>query len=73
MRHFTLRQYFLFLDYFSNLVEVFKSVPQGQRKVIFSTNIAETSLTIKNIRFVVDAGLAKKRNFDPNSGIEVLR
>ena len=43
------------------------------RKVILATNIAETSLTIKGIRYVIDAGNAKKRSFEPRSGIEVLK
>ncbi len=36
----------------------------GLRKVIVATNIAETSLTIENIKFVVDSGLQKERNVD---------
>lgn len=38
------------------------------RKVIFSTNIAETSLTIPGIRYVVDSGLARLARYSPGSG-----
>ena len=45
---------------------------QRQRKIIFSTNIAETSLTIPNITGVVDSGLERKIVFEPNSGMSRL-
>ena len=44
----------------------------SQRKIIFSTNIAETSLTIPNITGVVDSGLERKMVFEPNSGMSRL-
>ena len=44
----------------------------GPRKVIVSTNIAETSVTIPGIRHVVDSGLIKQKEFDPQTGIESL-
>ncbi|XP_052162172.1 ATP-dependent RNA helicase DEAH11, chloroplastic-like [Oryza glaberrima] len=51
---------------------VFKSYP-GKRKIIFCTNIAETSLTIKEVKYVVDSGLAKESRFVPSSGLNVLK
>jgi len=36
---------------------------------IISTNVAETSLTIPNIRYVVDSGKEKRRDFDPITGV----
>ncbi|RMZ54661.1 hypothetical protein APUTEX25_003039 [Auxenochlorella protothecoides] len=41
--------------------EVFRPAPPGHRLVIVATNVAETSLTIPGIRYVVDAGRAKQR------------
>ncbi len=43
-----------------------------KRKVIVSTNVAETSLTIDGVRVVIDAGLAKIARFDPHRGINTL-
>ena len=40
--------------------------------VIFSTNVAETSLTIPNLRLVVDSGLAKEARYDPVRRINLL-
>jgi len=42
------------------------------RKVIVSTNVAETSLTIDGIRLVIDSGLARVARFDPHRGINTL-
>jgi ATP-dependent helicase HrpB len=44
----------------------------GTRKVILSTNIAETSLTVEGVRVVVDSGLARRSVFDPVSGMSRL-
>jgi ATP-dependent helicase HrpB len=43
-----------------------------RRKVIVSTNVAETSLTIDGVRVVIDAGLARIARFDPYRGINTL-
>lgn len=43
-----------------------------QRKVVVSTNVAETSITIDGIRVVVDSGLARIARYDPNRGIDTL-
>jgi len=44
----------------------------GERKVILSTNIAETSLTVPGIRIVVDSGLVRRAVFDPVTGMSRL-
>lgn len=44
----------------------------GKRKIVFATNFAETSLTIPDVKFVVDSGLAKDSAFDPKTGMNVL-
>ena len=46
--------------------------PQGRRKVVLATAIAETSLTIQDVRVVVDAGLARRARYDPGSGMSRL-
>lgn len=47
-------------------------VPVQGRKVVLATAIAETSLTLPDIRVVVDAGRARRARFDPNSGMSRL-
>lgn len=53
-------------------LNVFEPTPPGKRKVVVSTNIAETSLTIEGIRFVVDSGFVKLNYFNVESGVEAL-
>ncbi|MCW1968342.1 MAG: helicase-related protein [Anaerolineae bacterium] len=48
-------------------------VPTAQRRVIVATNVAETSVTLPNIHFVVDSGLARVARFDPARGVSALR
>ena len=45
---------------------------QDRRKIIVSTNVAETSLTIDGVTAVIDCGLARKARFDPHRGINTL-
>ena len=52
---------------------VFAATGESQRKVILSTNIAETSLTIPGIKFVIDTGVTKMRLYNPRTGGEVLK
>lgn len=54
-------------------LKVFQPTPKGWRKVIFSTNIAETSITIPGIKYVVDTGVVKQRTYQPGTGLEVLK
>lgn len=46
--------------------------PEGKRKVVLATSIAETSLTIDGIRTVVDCGFSRVGRFDPRSGLSRL-
>lgn len=51
---------------------MFNRLPTGTRKIILATNIAETSITISNIKYVVDTGFYKTKSYVPKSGIDVL-
>ena len=51
---------------------VFEPAPEHTRKVIVSTNIAEASVTIEGIVYVIDCGFVKLRAFNPKTGIETL-
>lgn len=54
-------------------IKVFKPLSKGIRKIILSTNIAETSVTIPNIRYVVDCGFAKIRSYSSKNGFDSLK
>lgn len=47
-------------------------LPEGRRKVVLATSIAETSLTIPGIRVVVDSGMRRFAQFDPATGMSRL-
>ncbi len=51
---------------------IFQPAGRSSRKIIASTNIAEASVTIDGIRFVVDCGFVKLRTFNANTGMDVL-
>lgn len=50
-------------------LKVFEPVPEGHRLCIVATNVAETSLTIPGIRYVVDCGRAKEKRYNIDTGI----
>ncbi|CAF2137149.1 BnaA02g07640D [Brassica napus] len=54
------------------LMTVSAPAPIGFRKVVLATSIAETSITIPGIRYVVDPGCVKARTYDPSKGMETL-
>jgi hypothetical protein len=51
---------------------IFVPTPKGARKVVLATNIAETSLTIDGVTFVIDPGFAKQKSYNPRTGMESL-
>ncbi|MCZ4373203.1 ATP-dependent helicase HrpB [Vibrio diazotrophicus] len=57
---------------FAEQQKAISAAPQGKRKVVLATNIAETSLTIEGIRMVVDSGLERVARFDLKTGITRL-
>jgi ATP-dependent RNA helicase DHX8/PRP22 len=52
--------------------QIFEKTPLGTRKCIISTNIAEASITIDGIYYVVDPGMCKMNVFNPKTGMESL-
>ncbi|EGD94713.1 mRNA splicing factor RNA helicase [Trichophyton tonsurans CBS 112818] len=52
--------------------KIFEPTPPGARKVVLATNIAETSLTIDGIVYVIDPGFVKESVFNPRTGMESL-
>ncbi|KAJ3521662.1 hypothetical protein NM688_g8987 [Phlebia brevispora] len=54
-------------------MKVFEPPPEGSRLVVVSTNVAETSLTIPGIRYVVDCGRAKERRYDVANGVQAFQ
>jgi len=53
--------------------KIFDKAKSGQRKCIVSTNIAETSLTVDGIRYVIDTGFCKLKVFNAKIGMDSLR
>uniref|UniRef100_A0A8C7Y6L7 RNA helicase n=1 Tax=Oryzias sinensis TaxID=183150 RepID=A0A8C7Y6L7_9TELE len=53
--------------------KIFQKAPDGVRKCIVATNIAETSLTVDGIMFVVDSGYCKLKVFNPRIGMDALQ
>ncbi|MFS7960335.1 putative RNA helicase [Helianthus anomalus] len=53
-------------------MKVFTPAPDGFRKLTLATNIAEISVTIPGVKYVIDPGLVDVCNYSPDSGIESL-
>ncbi|KAJ3412759.1 ATP-dependent RNA helicase dhx37 [Chytridiales sp. JEL 0842] len=54
-------------------MKVFENPPEGTRLCVVATNVAETSLTIPGIRYVVDCGKVKERCYEPSTGTQKFR
>lgn len=52
---------------------IFVPAPPNRRKIIFSTNVAETSVTIDGIRHVVESGMVKESMWDEKRKMQVLK
>lgn len=53
--------------------KIFEATDDGRRKVIVATNIAETSLTVDGILYVVDSGFSKLKVYNPKVGMDALQ
>ncbi|XP_037532031.1 pre-mRNA-splicing factor ATP-dependent RNA helicase DHX16 [Nematolebias whitei] len=67
----------LILPIYANLpsdmqAKIFTPTPPGARKVVVATNIAETSLTIDGIIYVIDPGFCKQKSYNARTGMESL-
>ncbi|KAM6936505.1 pre-mRNA-splicing factor ATP-dependent RNA helicase DHX16 [Lycodopsis pacificus] len=67
----------LVLPIYANLpsdmqAKIFNPTPLGARKVVVATNIAETSLTIDGIIYVIDPGFCKQKSYNARTGMESL-
>ncbi|BGP35024.1 hypothetical protein JCM10296v2_006854 [Rhodotorula toruloides] len=51
---------------------IFEPTPEGARKVVLATNIAETSITIDGVVYVIDPGFVKQNAYNPRNGMESL-
>ncbi|XP_038681673.1 ATP-dependent RNA helicase DEAH13 isoform X1 [Tripterygium wilfordii] len=53
-------------------LRVFEEIKEGERLVVVATNVAETSLTIPGIKYVVDTGREKVKNYNSTTGMETF-
>ncbi|KAF9406321.1 putative ATP-dependent RNA helicase DHR1, partial [Podila epigama] len=54
-------------------MRVFEPPPPGSRLCVVATNVAETSITIPNIKYVVDSGKSKERHYDKETGLQTFQ
>ena len=53
--------------------KIFNKTNLQRRKVVVATNIAETSLTVDGIKYVIDCGLVKVKVYNPKLGMDTLQ
>lgn len=52
---------------------IFQRPTNGKRKIVLSTNLAETSITIDDIVYVIDSGKVKVKSYDALTGVTALK
>ena len=52
---------------------VFAKLPQGVRKIVLATNVAETAVTIEDVVFVINSGRMREKSHDPYTGVSTLQ
>ncbi|XP_073697034.1 3'-5' RNA helicase YTHDC2-like isoform X1 [Garra rufa] len=57
----------------SDQKKVLRNTPKGVRKIILSTNIAETSITVNDVVFVIDSGKVKEKAYDALNNVTMLK
>lgn len=78
LRHVKMKTFVTVIVVFSSFrcvvcVQVFRPPPAGARLCVVATNVAETSLTIPGIKYVVDCGRVKKRFYDRVTGVSSFK
>lgn len=63
---------YMFIKELSVQARVFAPPPEGCRRLIVATNIAETSITVDGVVYVVDSGMVKQKTYSPATGMESL-
>lgn len=53
-------------------LRVFGAGPEGARRCIVATNVAETSITVEGVVYVIDSGMVKQKHYHPGSGMDSL-
>lgn len=56
----------------SDQEQIFEEAAEGRRKVVLATNLAETSLTVQDVVYVVDTGCHKEQRYDPKKNLSIL-